>query len=211
MSTHSCSIDAVPDLAEDAPTSRRAPALPLDERRHMIIDAAVPLIIEHGQNVTTKQIADAAGIAEGTIFRAFEDKQELCRAAVARYMDPEPIRSALQSIDEDLPLEQKVHDAVVLLRSRFAGIMGVMHALGVSAPPPDAVERRRAVRAAAGTVLAGILESERQRLRLDPAKSASFIRLVVFASEIPSFSDSDPLTTDELVDFILRGIAREDV
>jgi len=36
------------------------------------------------------------------------------------------------------------------------------------------------------------------------------IRLIVFASEIPAFNETQALTTDELVDFILRGIARED-
>ena len=40
----------------------------------MIVDAALPLLLEHGEMVTTRQIADAAGIAEGTIFRAFADK-----------------------------------------------------------------------------------------------------------------------------------------
>jgi AcrR family transcriptional regulator len=182
----------------------------VDERRDMILEVAVPLLAEHGQNVTTKQIADAAGIAEGTIFRVFDDKQELCMAAVARYMDPEPIRVALQQIDLGETLEEKVRQVVVLLRSRFAGIMGIMHSLGMSTPPPSAVERKETMRAEAGTVLAEILESERGRLRLDSAKAASLVRLVVFASEIPVFSDSDPLTTDDLVDFILRGIAREE-
>ena len=58
-------------------TRSRAAALPPEERRAAIIDAARPLLIEHGENVTTRQLADAAGIAEGTIFRVFADKDEL--------------------------------------------------------------------------------------------------------------------------------------
>ena len=88
----------MPDLAEDTPTQRRAPALSVDDRREMILDAAVPLIVEYGQNVTTKQIADAAGIAEGTVFRAFADKQELLAAAVRRFMDPAPFKRAIEAI-----------------------------------------------------------------------------------------------------------------
>ncbi len=59
--------------------SRRAESLPPDERRAMIIEAMLPLLLEHGEMVTTRQIAEAAGIAEGTIFRVFADKDELDR------------------------------------------------------------------------------------------------------------------------------------
>ena len=46
----------------------------VEDRRAAIVEAALPLLIEHGANVTTSQIAAAAGIAEGTVFRAFGDK-----------------------------------------------------------------------------------------------------------------------------------------
>ena len=54
-------------------------ALPLapEARRKSIIDAVIPLLLENGPNVTTAQIAEAAGIAEGTIFRVFPDKTSL--------------------------------------------------------------------------------------------------------------------------------------
>jgi AcrR family transcriptional regulator len=44
-----------------------------DDRRRAIVAAVVPLLLEHGDDVSTRQIADAAGIAEGTIFRVFPD------------------------------------------------------------------------------------------------------------------------------------------
>jgi AcrR family transcriptional regulator len=53
---------------------RRASMLPPEERRSMIVAATLPLLVEHGEMVTTRQIADAAGIAEGTIFRVFADR-----------------------------------------------------------------------------------------------------------------------------------------
>ena len=206
----------MPDLAEDTSTQRRAPALSVDDRREMILDAAVPLIVEYGQNVTTKQIADAAGIAEGTVFRAFADKQELLAAAVRRFMDPAPFKREIEAIDPDATLEAKVRAIVELLRERFTGIMGVMQALGgperhgvKHSHTGDANDPHLAKAQMAG-IVAGVLETESARLRLDPTTAAHLIRLLVFASEIPPFNEARRLTTDELVDFILRGIARED-
>lgn len=193
-----------------SPEGRRAPALSVDERREMILDAAIPLIVEHGQNVTTKQIADAAGIAEGTVFRAFADKQELLHAAFARFMDPAPFRRAVQAIDASAALEQKVRKIVELLRERFTGVVGVMHALGGPGVHgvKDAAHGAHPPRVEMATAVAAVLETERERLRLDPPTAAHMVRLVVFASEFPSLSEARRLTTDELVDFILRGIVR---
>src|SRR5690606_7898091 len=55
----------------------RATPLPPEDRRQAIIEAVVPLLIEHGPTATTRQIAEAAGVAEGTLFRVFPDKRAL--------------------------------------------------------------------------------------------------------------------------------------
>src|SRR5437879_3735908 len=66
---------------------RRAPAMSVEQRREAIIAATIPLLLERGDALTTSQIARAAGIAEGTVFRAFRDKQDLlvsCLKVAAR-------------------------------------------------------------------------------------------------------------------------------
>jgi AcrR family transcriptional regulator len=75
-------------------TKRRAPAVKPDERREMLMRAVLPLVVEHGAAVTTARVA---GIGEGTIFRAFADKDELLEA-----LRPD---SALELIAE-IPLDQ---------------------------------------------------------------------------------------------------------
>ena len=47
-----------------ATPSRRASALPADERRAAIVAAVRPVVLEHGERVTSRQIAEAAGVAE---------------------------------------------------------------------------------------------------------------------------------------------------
>ena len=74
---------------------KRASALPPDERRSAIIEATLPLLLEHGEMVTTRQIAEAAGIAEGTIFRVFADKDAVIAAVIDAAVDPAPIEAAL--------------------------------------------------------------------------------------------------------------------
>src|SRR4051794_26805378 len=99
-----------------APRTGRAAALPADERRAAIIDAVVPLLREHGEAVTCRQIALAAGIAEGTIFRVFADKDELLLAAFEQEVDLAPLEASIRRIDPSLPFEQRLIEATELMQ-----------------------------------------------------------------------------------------------
>jgi AcrR family transcriptional regulator len=190
--------------AEAVPTTKthRAKPLSVEDRREAIVDVVVPLLLEFGSEVTTRQIAVRAGVAEGTLFRAFGDKDSIIRAAVERFMDPLPLRAMLRSIDTDLPLEQKVHDIVFHLRARFEGVIGIMAASGMTGRPPGLD-----VRSGFAELLADVLADEIPRLRIDVTHATHFIRLVAFASSIGHLNREAPFTTDELTDLILHGIA----
>lgn len=101
-----------------------------DDRRAAVLDATIPLLVQHGLGVTTRQIADAAGVAEGTLFRVFDDKRALTVAAVARALDPLPVVTAIRGVATDRDLETVLGDVVDVVRARsatFRGVMAVAH------------------------------------------------------------------------------------
>lgn len=70
-------------MTEVRPRATRAPKLPAEERRQQIVEAAVPIFARKGYAASgTAEIAAAAGIGEPTIYRHFENKQELYIAAL---------------------------------------------------------------------------------------------------------------------------------
>jgi AcrR family transcriptional regulator len=182
-------------------TTTRARPLSVEDRQAMIIDAVIPLLLERGNAVTSREMAEAAGIAEGTIFRAFGDKETLVAAAVDRYLDPLVLRTALRSIDTDLSLDDKLRVIFGLLRDRFNGVIRMLSALGRHGPPPN----REARHEFAG-IIGELLEQHRHELRIEPEQVAQFARVLAFAAAIPAFGESIPFTTDELVDLFKHGV-----
>ena len=167
----------------------------------MIIDAVIPLLAEHGRDLTTKQIAEAAGIAEGTIFRAFGDKESLVNAAIEKYLDPEPLRDSLRAIDPALPLEHKVRAILFLLRERFHSVMRILAVMGHERPPIP--QQRHEFQA----ILATVLAPEANELNWPPERIAYLLRMISFASAFPHLSDRVEISIDDLMRMVLVGIA----
>jgi len=184
--------------------------MPADERRAAIVEATIPLLYEHGSGVTTRLIAEAAGIAEGTIFRVFPDKDSLIAAAIEKAFDPAPLERALRSIDMAQPLETRLIEAVDAIKHRVNKIWLLMTAVGMTKPPtpPDGGNRR-------GTpdvdTLALLFEPDLGQLRRDAVVSAQLLRGLTFAGSHPALIVDEPLTSEEIVSLVLDGIRRHDL
>jgi AcrR family transcriptional regulator len=187
---------------EEAEPGRARP-LAVEDRREMILAVVIPLVIAKGRDVTSREIAEACGIAEGTIFRAFGDKETLLNAAVERYLDPEQLQANLRAISVDLPLEVKIRAIVGLLVERFSGVFHLFAALGRHGPPP----RREESYAGFVQIIDELLAPNREELRVLPETVAHYARIVAFSSALPVFSDTIPFSTDELVELLIHGVA----
>jgi AcrR family transcriptional regulator len=188
-----------------APSRTRATALPPSERRAEIIAATLPLVLAHGSAVTTRQIAEAAGIAEGTIFRVFPDKESLIEAVVESAFDTASTDAALIGIDLSLPLEARLVEAVEILRRRVADLWQLQTALGmmqVSGGGPSLHKHR----ASDLTPLATLFVAARDQIRREPLEAAHLLRGLTIASTHPALILDAPLSSTEIVSLFLDGI-----
>jgi AcrR family transcriptional regulator len=181
----------------------RARPLAPDDRREMILGAIIPLLRERGRDVTSRELAEAAGVAEGTLFRAFGDKESIIQAGVEKMFDPEPFRAALRTIRHDLPLEEKLSEIIKLLRGRFEGVFAIMTAFGLERPPqgrPGGFEEWV-------EIVTDLLENDVHLLAVPAETIAYYVRLVAFASVLPPLNTTRSFDSSELAALVAHGIA----
>src|SRR4051794_34746298 len=197
-------------LPRMAPVSGRAAALPPEERREALISATLPLVLEHGTDVSTRLIAEAAGVAEGTIFRVFASKNDLVEAAVASAFDPSALVEAIDGIDRSSPLADRLAAAVGLMQRRGRRIAGLMHAFAAHQALPDRERawRMQASEARVVDALALLVQPDEDQLRCSPQETGRRLRLITMALSSPRLGGTDPLPPEEIVSLLLDGLRR---
>ena len=194
---------------------QRAEPLSRDERRKAILEAVIPLIVERGARVTTSEMAEAACIAEGTIFRVFPDKPTLIREAVKSSFDPRPDVEALGQVDDDADLETRVRTAAAVLERRFDRVhtlYSVARSLkGSGGRHGDGYRIARDANDHIVAALTELLAGAEDELAVSPAKAAAVLNGLMFAIHFPFNTDQDALTRDDVVTLLLNGVrARND-
>ena len=196
-------------------TAGRAAPLSPDLRRESLIASTLPLLREYGDAVTTRQIAQACGVAEGTIFRAFPDKESLITAAVHKALDPTDMIAEIARIDPSLPLEPRLRAAAAILYERLTGVFALMGAMRMTRPPGHAPDSschndHRARQAEIIDAVADLLRPDQHLLRRTPVEVAQLLRALIFSGAHPLISAEAPLSSDEVVSILLDGIRRPD-
>lgn len=166
----------------------------------MVVAAALPLLLEHGDRVTSRQIAEAAGIAEGTIFRAFADKHDVITSVVEAALDPAPLEAALGAIDPALEFDAHLEAMTVILQQRVIDVWRLLSSVG------PRYQVRRPV--ADSPALIAFFERHRDRITVAPAAAARLLRALTLSTTHPMLgSGREP--AGDLVHLFLHGVGLE--
>lgn len=180
-----------------------------DERREHLVDAALNLLRVHGRVITTRQLAEEAGVAEGTIFRVFDSKEELVEAAVRRAFEPGDVVARIEEIDPALPLRARLVALVSILQQRFRATFGLMQKVGLVGPPKDAHDSDAAAawRRQLEALIVGVVGDDADQLGVPVGEFVHVLRLLTFAGSHELIADGRLLTPDQIVDTVLLGLA----
>ncbi|WP_353357102.1 TetR/AcrR family transcriptional regulator [Intrasporangium sp. DVR] len=201
-------------------TGRAAPLSPA-ERRESLVEAFLELARRHGRVPTTSEIAAAAGVAEGTIFRAFPSKEALQTAAVEAAFCPAGARREFLAIDRSQPVRDRLVDFAAALQRRIRDVLDLMGALGLSQPPPvhqhaacletgrhvpsEPSDGCRALHVDLYEAVTDLVPSE--EITVTPHQLLHRIRLLSFSGSHPGIAHGELLTPEEVVDTVLYGVA----
>ncbi|MCX8062725.1 MAG: TetR/AcrR family transcriptional regulator [Anaerolineales bacterium] len=98
---------------ERSPTRRERR---IEARKIQILDAAARVFAEKGFHAaTTKEIAEAADVAEGTIYNYFESKEDLLLGIMSRLAESQSLALFTQSELLEQTLEMPSHDFLALI------------------------------------------------------------------------------------------------
>ncbi len=166
------------------------------------MQAVLPLMIDQGVGITTRALARAAGVSEGTLFNVFTDKDELISSVVEAVLDVEPFERAIEAIDPTASFADGLVTATEIIQRRVVDIWKLVsqldparHATLRKGPFPDS------------PALIALLATESDRLGESPADAARLLRAMTLALSHPHMVDT-PRPAAGIVDLFLNGVTR---
>ncbi|AZZ40291.1 TetR family transcriptional regulator [Acidipropionibacterium jensenii] len=199
------------------------------KRSLSIVEAARRLLVSTGVAFTTREVARAAGIAEGTIFRHFATKDDLLQAVIDDVLDPTDLCAGIDALPENLGLRPRIEAALELMASQLGTITAVMTALHPHRMRPPGEDRTRThgpgphngrdddphagIRAwysAVTSSLGRLMAPYTDQLRVPADQACAVLLSAVTINARPIAISPHRFSAAELADILLNGIADAD-
>jgi len=190
-------------VTHQSPARPRARRLAPDERRAAILATATELFLAHGQAFTTADLAAAAGVSEGTIFRYFPDKASLLVAARDGALSMDSLLAELAMAATLGTPEARLLSAGHALETKITQMTRVMEELETHGPPsPD--------------ILAELLDALLPLFEGLPTDAVGshqqlanlFMGMLVSNTVFCTKTDTPPMATEQLISVFLRGVGQ---
>lgn len=188
----------------------------------------VPLLLAGDTDISTTRIAQAAGFAEGTVFRAFQDKKELLLACAHHALVADAEVRRIQEIDRREPLAARLTAAIEVVGNyldRIGSVMQTMQAGGVrwdhgpgahkhGGDDKRTDDKRTDEHGRKGPMqmgrlsgaLAELFPPEAEGLRAAPELAAQLLLGSVFASRRNNLRFDGVVDNSKIVDLFLHGV-----
>jgi AcrR family transcriptional regulator len=189
-------------------SKKRAKRLSPDERRESIIAVAIPLLSQKGDSLVVSEVAEAAGVAEATVFKVFPSRDSLIQSIIQSVIDTAELQAQLQQDRDRLPRDEssELADILEILRSYFVSALAAMRSIGSPKSRSLTVGTRQLLEPADSMV------REEFALRFSSPDRAWMKRTfeMIFVSTIYSaatreLAGLDTPTTSELIQTLLHG------
>jgi len=198
-----------------------------NEKARVILGAALKVFLVKGfHGTTTKEIADAAGVSVGTMFRLFPNKDDILMGLLAELVDtvvPRMFGESMAKVlddymgtDMECIVRSFIHGRLVLFHENRE-LISVIHAESAFNPQlKQAMHQRLYLPMKTMIERFVVLGIERGRFRsVDPAAAARYIGSSVLYTFLDVWYQDTELTGDTLdaiekqfVDLIMNGIKK---
>ena len=206
--------------------------MPIEQRRQAILEAVGREVVDREMDLTTRELAQLAGVAEGTLFRVFGSKEELLVAAFSHRLEQvardESWRDELALPSggdggEGAGLDARLTRYIDVITGRIADWTHLMSVLHRFLRGTEAVRERdlreangpemRRIRGLYGDTLHAfasscrdLLDPYRDGLRVDIDRAVAFVQSISTAMALSRRFHDFGLTPSAAADIVLHGV-----
>ncbi len=202
MSPTQPDVTLAPADCATAPRRQRADA---ERNRRALIDAAIEVFGERGLEATVSEIAQRAGVGQGTAFRHFPTKEHLVAATVSDLLDRITAR-AVELLDEPDPLvalRELMHTGSALMVGNHGFKDATANSPVLEDPQVEAGHER--LLAATGELLARAQAAGVVRADLS-AEDIPLLLCAISATDVPR-RDGQPALWERYFEIVFAGVS----